>query len=281
MDGFKNSTKTQYAMGGACKGYAKGGGVKGAAKISKVMGEFKSGELHSGSKSGPVVTNPKQATAIAMSEARKAGAKIPMKKEAGGSVAVTAANPTATTAAAPVSREQQRYNKMDSKFDARVAKMQSKVADMPTDRQAAARTRLGQMQSRFDARLANAATRLPAPAAAKKGGMMKKADGGSVEGPDVLIARMTKDELAAGPEGIKTAKERMEREKIGKASDREIRIKERVKKSVPVPRDKPLVPNKYEESLLKRRSVEAGDLDPRLMREPYKRGGMAAKKGKC
>ena len=86
MDGFKNSTKTQYMKGGSCDGYAKGGAVKGAAKISKVMGEFKSGTLHSGSKSGPEVTSKKQATAIALSEARKAGAKIPMKKGGGGSV---------------------------------------------------------------------------------------------------------------------------------------------------------------------------------------------------
>lgn len=85
MDGFKNSTKTQYMKGGACDGYAKGGAVKGAAKIAKVMGEFKSGKLHSGSKHGPEVTNQKQATAIALSEARKAGAKIPMKKARGGS----------------------------------------------------------------------------------------------------------------------------------------------------------------------------------------------------
>jgi hypothetical protein len=70
MDGFKNSTKTQYSMGGAA--YAKGGSVRGAAKVAKVMGEFKSGKLHSGSKTGPAVTNPKQATAIALSEARKA-----------------------------------------------------------------------------------------------------------------------------------------------------------------------------------------------------------------
>jgi len=85
MDGFKNSTKTQYMKGGACDGYAKGGAVKGAAKIAKVMGEFKSGKLHSGSKHGPEVTNQKQATAIALSEARKAGAKVPMKKAMGGS----------------------------------------------------------------------------------------------------------------------------------------------------------------------------------------------------
>lgn len=85
MDDFKDSTKTQYAMGGSC--YAKGGKVKGAAKVAKVMGEFKKGELHSGSKSGPKVTNPKQAIAISLSEARKAGAKVPMKKAEGGAVA--------------------------------------------------------------------------------------------------------------------------------------------------------------------------------------------------
>ena len=39
-------------------------------KIGKVMGEFKEGTLHSG-KGGKVVTNPKQAIAIAISEAAK------------------------------------------------------------------------------------------------------------------------------------------------------------------------------------------------------------------
>jgi hypothetical protein len=52
--------------------FAKGGHSPnaGMSKIPKVMGEFKAGDLHSGSKKGPVVTNPKQATAIALSEAR-------------------------------------------------------------------------------------------------------------------------------------------------------------------------------------------------------------------
>lgn len=54
--------------------------AKGKKKIAKVMEEFKEGELHSGSKKGPVVTSPKQAIAISLSEARKAGAKIPKKK---------------------------------------------------------------------------------------------------------------------------------------------------------------------------------------------------------
>jgi len=55
----------------------KGGAVPkaGAYKMPKVMNEFKAGELHSGSKKGPVVTNPKQAVAIAMSEARTAAKK--------------------------------------------------------------------------------------------------------------------------------------------------------------------------------------------------------------
>jgi hypothetical protein len=70
MDGFKNTTKTQYSTGGS-------------AKFGKVMREFKAGTLHSGAKKGPAVTNPKQAFAIAASEARKA----PMKKQAGGPVA--------------------------------------------------------------------------------------------------------------------------------------------------------------------------------------------------
>lgn len=41
------------------------------SKIAKVMREFKKGKLHSGSKQGPAVENPKQALAIALSEARK------------------------------------------------------------------------------------------------------------------------------------------------------------------------------------------------------------------
>ena len=55
------------------------GKSKGKMKVKKVMHEFKEGELHSGSKSGPAVSNPKQAVAIALSEARKSGAKIPTK----------------------------------------------------------------------------------------------------------------------------------------------------------------------------------------------------------
>lgn len=45
--------------------------TKAQKKVGKVMHEFKAGGLHSG-KGGPVVKNPKQAVAIALSEAGKA-----------------------------------------------------------------------------------------------------------------------------------------------------------------------------------------------------------------
>lgn len=54
---------------------------KAQGKISKVMGEMKEGKLHSGSKTGPLVTNPKQGLAIALSEARKKGLKVPARKK--------------------------------------------------------------------------------------------------------------------------------------------------------------------------------------------------------
>lgn len=112
MDGFKNTTKTSYdtasgrkfANGGMTVSrndmaggegpmskpamvakYAKGGHVKKAEqKIGRVMKEFTEGKLHSGSKDGPKVKSTKQAVAIALNEARAAGAKIPRVKRAEG-----------------------------------------------------------------------------------------------------------------------------------------------------------------------------------------------------
>ena len=48
-------------------------------KVKKVMHERKAGTLKSG-RSGKKVTSRKQAIAIGLSEARKAGAKVPRKK---------------------------------------------------------------------------------------------------------------------------------------------------------------------------------------------------------
>ena len=55
---------------------------KGKGKIRKVLHEFKKGTLRSGKPGpgkGPKVKNRSQAIAIALSEAREAGAKIPKK----------------------------------------------------------------------------------------------------------------------------------------------------------------------------------------------------------
>lgn len=48
-------------------------------KVKKVMKEFSEKKLHSSSKNGPLVTNPKQAIAIGLSEAKKAGEKVSKK----------------------------------------------------------------------------------------------------------------------------------------------------------------------------------------------------------
>jgi len=51
----------------------KKGETKEQQSVRSAVHEMKRGELHSGSKSGPKVKNPKQAIAIGLSEARKAG----------------------------------------------------------------------------------------------------------------------------------------------------------------------------------------------------------------
>jgi hypothetical protein len=52
---------------------------KAQEKVEEVMKEFKEGKLESG-KSDKKVKSRKQAVAIGISEARKAGAKVPPKK---------------------------------------------------------------------------------------------------------------------------------------------------------------------------------------------------------
>lgn len=52
-----------------------------ARKVERAMHEMKHGTLRSG-RSGKKVTSRKQAIAIGLSEARKAGARVPKKKKA-------------------------------------------------------------------------------------------------------------------------------------------------------------------------------------------------------
>ncbi len=49
-------------------------------EVKEAMHEFKEGKLKSG-KSKKKVTNPKQAVAIGLSEARKKGAKVPSRSK--------------------------------------------------------------------------------------------------------------------------------------------------------------------------------------------------------
>jgi hypothetical protein len=53
--------------------------TSGSRKVERAMHEMKRGKLKSGG-SGRTVKSRKQAIAIGLSEARKAGAKIPRKK---------------------------------------------------------------------------------------------------------------------------------------------------------------------------------------------------------
>jgi hypothetical protein len=54
-------------------------GKKASQKVEKAMHERKTGALKSG-RSGKKVTSRKQAIAIGLSEARRAGGKVPKKK---------------------------------------------------------------------------------------------------------------------------------------------------------------------------------------------------------
>jgi hypothetical protein len=58
-------------------------GRKAAEKVERAMHERKRGTLRSG-RSGKRVTSRKQAIAIGLSEARRAGAKIPARRTGGG-----------------------------------------------------------------------------------------------------------------------------------------------------------------------------------------------------
>ena len=57
-------------------------GKKASRKVKRAMHEMKRGKLKSG-RSGKKVTSRKQAIAIGLSEARRAGGKVPRRKKGG------------------------------------------------------------------------------------------------------------------------------------------------------------------------------------------------------
>ena len=80
--------------------------TKAQKKVGTVMREFKAGKLHSGKK-GPVVKSPKQAIAIALSEA---GMSKPKKMAKGGMVGGTSPIPVSSAEASDMLRKA-RYGK--------------------------------------------------------------------------------------------------------------------------------------------------------------------------
>lgn len=212
MDGFKNSTRVQYMKGGACEGYAKGGKVRGAAKINKVMSEFKAGTLHSGSKKGPEVTSKKQAVAIALSEARKAGAKMPVKRNKGTPMGKGPEGGLADGLAAALAR---------AKFGAAVTKAEMKSASDQAARQlaSAARRKLGSAATEAELRAVadeearavkarsqrSASAPARAPASTPKLGVpvdSRKAMIGGPEAADVYMARLPRGAVRAAQPAI-------------------------------------------------------------------------------
>ena len=74
-------------------------GKKAQKKVERAMHEMKRGELKSG-RSGKRVTSRKQAIAIGLSEARKAGGKVPSARSSRtGTTRTTRSRGTATRAA--------------------------------------------------------------------------------------------------------------------------------------------------------------------------------------
>ena len=59
-------------------------GPKASSKVERAMHEMKRGQLKSG-RSGKTVTSRKQAIAIGLSEARRAGGKVPRRRGGKGS----------------------------------------------------------------------------------------------------------------------------------------------------------------------------------------------------
>jgi hypothetical protein len=70
------ATKKAAAKKSAAKKSARKFGPAASKQVARELHEMHEGKLKSG-RSGKTVTNPKQAIAIGLSEARKKGAKVP------------------------------------------------------------------------------------------------------------------------------------------------------------------------------------------------------------
>jgi len=219
MDGFKNTTKTQYMTGGSAK--------RAEAKMGKVMGEFASGKLHSGSKKGPEVKNPKQAVAIAMSEVRKAGAKMPVKKFAGGMMEEggTYNERGKRATMAEIAAEGRRVeNEMAARAAARMAKRKPPVEGIstrPTDSS-------GRRMTNEELGMT------PGGVSPKKSVVKGGALAGAAAGAGALAGAAARAGARVGAKAIPRG--------VGAMSDREMQmLKETAKKAVPSYSGKPMI----------------------------------------
>ncbi len=87
-------------------------GKKAQSKVKRAMHERKRGTLKSG-KSGRKVTSRKQAIAIGLSEARKAGAKVPKKRAASKRKSAKRASPRKRTTRRTTARSSKRTSRKD------------------------------------------------------------------------------------------------------------------------------------------------------------------------
>ena len=85
-------------------------GKKAQSKVKRAMHERKRGTLKSG-KSGRKVTSRKQAIAIGLSEARKAGAKVPKKRAASKRKSAKRASPRKRTTRRTTARSSKRTSR--------------------------------------------------------------------------------------------------------------------------------------------------------------------------
>lgn len=83
---------------------------KSQGKVKRAMEEMKEGKLKSG-RSGKKVTNPKQAVAIGLSEAREEGDKVPKKAASKKGASKKAATKKSAKKAAPKKRAKKAASK--------------------------------------------------------------------------------------------------------------------------------------------------------------------------